>query len=447
MTHYNARLSAAILGVGFALVQVQSAQALTKVEVSKIAQSVTVMIQNAQNPQNAGSGVIIKREGEVYTVLTAHHVVQRAPDYKVMTPDAKLYPMVQGSVKPFPGVDLALLQFKSGESYSVAKIGDSDQSSLGSTSFVAGFPGTTAVSSEPTFLFTSGKIAANASRPLKDGYAIAYNNSTLPGMSGGPVLNAEGKLIGIHGRAEAAERLQNSQVSKDIYILKTEFNYAIPINTFLRLAPQVNSTLAFRTPTPSVSSTPRADDFLLQAEAKYKKGDKEGAIADYDQAIRLDPTSAENYSNRGFIRNELGYKMGAIADYDQAIRINPKSATAYNNRGNIRYELGDEQGVMADYDQAIQIDPKSAIAYNSRGFLRKRLGDKQGAMADLDQAIRLDPKYAAAYNNRGNVRYQIGDKQGAILDIQKAADLFKSQGDKKSYQEVLKSLSEINNGR
>jgi serine protease Do len=172
MIDYNARLSAAILGVGFALVQVQAAHALTKPEVSKVAKGITVMIQNAQNPQDAGSGVIIKREGEVYTVLTAHHVVQRAPDYKVMTPDDKLYPMVQGSIKPFPGVDLALVQFKSSESYDVAKMGDSTQSPSGSTSFVAGFPGTTAVRSEPLFYFTSGEIVANASRPLKDGYAL-----------------------------------------------------------------------------------------------------------------------------------------------------------------------------------------------------------------------------------------------------------------------------------
>jgi serine protease Do len=160
MIDYNARLSAAILGVGFALVQSLPAQALTKVEVSKVAQSVTVMIQNAQTPQDAGSGVIIKREGETYTVLTAHHVVQQSLGFKLMTPDKKLYPVVQGSIQPLPGVDLALVQFKSAGSYGVAKIGDSAQSPSGSASFVSGFPASNvnAVISEPEYYFTSGEI-------------------------------------------------------------------------------------------------------------------------------------------------------------------------------------------------------------------------------------------------------------------------------------------------
>jgi tetratricopeptide (TPR) repeat protein len=459
MTNYNARLSAAILGVGFALVQVQAAHALTKPEVSKVAKGITVMIQNAQNPQDAGSGVIIKREGELYTVLTAHHVVQQAPDYKMMTPDDKLYPMVQGSIKPFPGVDLALVQFKSSESYDVAKMGDSTQSPSGSTSFVAGFPGTTAVRSEPLFYFTSGEIVANASRPLKDGYALVYRNPTLPGMSGGPVLNEKGELIGIHGRAERAERLQNSQLRDDVAVLKTEFNYAIPINTFLTLAPQVNSSLAFRTLSPSVPSAPKADDFFLQADDKLSRGDYEGAIEDFNQVLRLNPSYEAAYTSRGVTQVNLGGKKGAIEDLTQAIRINPNNVRAYaargftksesgdkqgadadfkkalslnidpqdyrayNNRGNVRKALGDKQGAITDYDQAIRLNPKLAMVYNNRGLVRYALGDKQGAITDFDQVIQLDPKYAPVYEGRGNVRYALGDKQGAITDFDQAIHL------------------------
>jgi tetratricopeptide (TPR) repeat protein len=419
MNYYH-RLSAAILGANVALMQVQSVQAITESELSKVAKSVTIMIQNVQNLKETGSGVIIKRDGETYTVLTTHHVVEQSSSYRVMTSDDKLYLIDQGSIQAFPGVDLALATFKSSESYSVAKIGDSAQSRLGGACFVSGFPSVTEVRSEPTFYFTPGEIAANASRPLKDGYAIAYNNPTLPGMSGGPVLNAEGELIGIHGRAETAEQLQNSQVRKDIYVLKTELNYAIPINTFLSLAPQVNSTLAFRTLSPSVPSAPKADDFYLQAQGKSRKGDLKGATSDLDQTIRLNPKYVSAYTNRGIARAELGDLKGAIADFEQVIRFAPNSAIAYNNRGFARHESRDNHGAIEDYDQAIRLDPKFAMVYFNRGFARQELGNNQDAINDYDQAIRLDPKSANAYINRGNVRFLLEDRQGALNDYDQA---------------------------
>ncbi|HBE16890.1 MAG TPA: hypothetical protein DDW51_04565, partial [Cyanobacteria bacterium UBA11367] len=58
------------------------------------------------------------------------------------------------------------------------------------------------------------------------------------------------------------------------------------------------------------------------------------------------------YYNRGVARSALGDKEGAIADYNQAIDINPNDAEAYNNRGVARSALGDKEGEIADYNQA-----------------------------------------------------------------------------------------------
>jgi tetratricopeptide (TPR) repeat protein len=47
--------------------------------------------------------------------------------------------------------------------------------------------------------------------------------------------------------------------------------------------------------------------------------------------------------------------MGAIADYDQAIRLNPNDAAAYLGRGGTRYLLGDKQGAIADFQKAADL--------------------------------------------------------------------------------------------
>ncbi len=403
--------------------QAQQAYASSKGEISKVAQSITVLIQDARNPQNSGSGVIIKREGQSYTVLTAQHVVQSALAFKVMTLDEKPHLVNKDSVQSFPGVDLAIIRFTSADVYNVAKMGDSSQSPLGTSSFVAGFPGTTVVRSEPSFYFTSGEIAANSNRPFKDGYSIAYSNPTLPGMSGGPVLNENMELIGIHGRAESIAVPQNIKLREDIYVLKTEFNYAVPINTFLRLAPQVNSTLAFKVPSALITNAPNPGDYMLQALGKSKAGDFKGAIADYNKAIQILPTFSPLYLGRGQIRSALGDSQGAIADYDQAIRLNPNDVRAYNNRGVLHARLGDSSSALKDYDQAIQVSPDYAYAYNNRAIERANSGDRKGAITDYDRAIRLDPTFPKTYANRASVHAGLGNYQQAIADCTQAIQL------------------------
>jgi tetratricopeptide (TPR) repeat protein len=447
--------------------------AISADEVGKIAKSITVLIDS----KNPGSGIIIKRNGNTYTVLTARHVFKDPQaKYEIVTPDDKRYLLNYSSVKKLPNIDLAVVEFTSNQTYSVAKIGNSDLATEGKAAYVAGFPKTSAALNRSIYNFTDGRITANASRPLEDGYALVYSNNTLPGMSGGPVLNENGEVVGIHGRADT-RAAESSSINQNIQIAKTGFNLGIPINTSLRLLASSQVDLGVKVPSVPVATGLKADDFLIQGRDKYEKGDYQGAIqafnqaiqlnpnyedaylsrgatrrnlgdnqgasADYDQALRIAPNFAEVYVNRGVTRSELGDKQGAIADYNQALQINPNLAYAYYNRGTARYELGDNQGAIADYNEALRINPNFAEAYNNRGRPRYGLGDKQGAIADFNEALRINPNLAYAYGNRGIARDNLGEKQGAIQDYQKAADLFQRQGDRDNYQKVLNLLRRL----
>jgi tetratricopeptide (TPR) repeat protein len=393
----------------------QAAVAQSATQVANTAKQITVLIQG----QNPGSGVIIRREGNTYTVLTARHVVATPDEYDIVTPDGQKHRLNYSTVKPLPGVDLATLQFTSPNVYPVAKLGNSRTASSGTTVYVAGFPAPTAAITQSIFNFTEGKMTANADRPLADGYALVYSNSTLPGMSGGPVLNAAAEVIGIHGKGDVDSTSAKATANPDV-ALKTGFNLAIPINTFLALAGQAGVT-GFTAPvTVAVSAQPTADDLFLQATNKLRNLDNKGAIAGFDQAIRLNPQYAFAYNNRGLARYGLDDRQGAIQDYNEAIRLNPQLADAYINRGVARSDLGDRQGAIQDYNEAIRLNPQLAGAYSNRGNARSALGDKQGAIQDYNEAIRLNPQLADAYNNRGNARSDLGDRQGAIQDYNEA---------------------------
>ena len=211
--------SMATLMVAKAPTQGQSAEA-----VAKIAQAITVRIEGATQ----GSGVLVRRDGNRYTVLTAWHVVsgQRpGEELDIYTPEGQKHPLEQGSIKRLGDVDLALLTFTSSRFYELAPIGDVQSVSMGSPIFVAGYP--LPSSAVPTRLLRllKGDVIANARVAIPNGYQLLYSNPTLPGMSGGAVLNDQGQLVGIHVSAERADLISESSGKA----VATGTNQAVPI--------------------------------------------------------------------------------------------------------------------------------------------------------------------------------------------------------------------------
>ena len=164
-------------------------------------------------------------------------------------------------------------------------------------------------------------------------------------------------------------------------------------------------------------------DHIRRGSRYHDAGAYTEAVAEYTQAIALDPKNAAAYNNRGIAYRNLGKYAEAIADYDQAIALDPQDAVAYSNRGIAYRNLGKYAEAIADYTQAIALDPKNAGAYNNRGIAYRNLGKYAEAIADYDQAIALDPKNAAAYDNRGVARIYLEQYSAAVEDFTKAIEL------------------------
>ena len=132
-----------------------------------------------------------------------------------------------------------------------------------------------------------------------------------------------------------------------------------------------------------------------------EKRELDRALADLNEAIRIDPAYACAYTNRGHVYAFKRDLEHAMADYDEAIRIDPSFALAYNNRGDAWYGKGDIDRAFADFNTAIKLDPGLAIAYGNRGFVYYRQRDMAHAIEDYSMQIRLSPD-VLAYINRGN---------------------------------------------
>jgi tetratricopeptide (TPR) repeat protein len=97
------------------------------------------------------------------------------------------------------------------------------------------------------------------------------------------------------------------------------------------------------------------------------------------------------YTNRGVEYVAKEDIEHAIADHDQAIKLDPKNSLAFNNRGNAYSAKRDFERAIADYDQAIELEPKNAAAFYSRGIAKQKNGDLAGSEADIAQAKQLQP--------------------------------------------------------
>ena len=141
--------------------------------------------------------------------------------------------------------------------------------------------------------------------------------------------------------------------------------------------------------------------FCSRGHGLTEKRELDAALADLNEAIRLDPAYACAHTNRGRVYAIKRDLDRAMADYDEALRVDPTFALAYNNRGDAWAGKGDLERALTDFNAAIKNDPKLAIAYGNRGNLHYRKRDMGRAIEDYSAQIKLRPD-VLAYINRGN---------------------------------------------
>lgn len=214
------------------------------VNVQRAAQQMTVRILTQTA---SGSGVIVNCQGQIYTVLTNWHVVGFSEQHTIITPDGQRLQPVSHQPKQLGNTDLAITQFRSATSYEVARI-TTDPVVEGERVFAAGFPmyhgntlTTTFDRGIQVFRFTEGQVSLLPPKSLPQGYRLGYTNDISVGMSGGPIINTNGFLIGINGR------LKNRDPDFGVYTFEdgtepspamlermVSSSWGIPISTYLQ---------------------------------------------------------------------------------------------------------------------------------------------------------------------------------------------------------------------
>ncbi len=100
-----------------------------------------------------------------------------------------------------------------------------------------------------------------------------------------------------------------------------------------------------------------AADYFAQGDYDFETGNCDAAVADYTQALALDPQMATAYNNRAYTYMAQQNYALALPDLNQAIALRPDYVNALMNRGDIYnyYYNIDYDKAMADYDRVLAL--------------------------------------------------------------------------------------------
>lgn len=160
-----------------------------------------------------------------------------------------------------------------------------------------------------------------------------------------------------------------------------------------------------------------------RAYAFWGSGNPERAIAEYGEAIRLDPGNATNFANRAVAYNARNEYALAIRDLERAIAIDPSNPDHWNSRCWARALAGQLQEAIVDCNESLRLRPNDPNTLDSRGFAHLKAGQNTRAIADFTAVLAGAPQTASSLYGRGLARTRTGDRANGSKDIAEAKAL------------------------
>lgn len=429
-----------ILGLILTLILNTKIMALTADEINRISRSITVLIDGL----NPGSGVIIAKNENTYYVLTANHVVKSPDEYTVITVDGEQHQINYNQVIKLPGIDLAILPFTSDKIYTIARIADYNYDSKSEYIFISGWPDSKLPIAERRRIFTAGLLISEAEKnslikePFTRGYDLFYTNRTQVGMSGSPILDREGRVIGIHGQSEG-QIFANPELGL-VSRVTLGYSAGIPLQKFLQSGIGLNLNVTRQPPSPMNKTELQSINLVLKVPALptestaldwsnrgnqfYRLEQWQEALKAFDQAIAIQSNFYPAWYGRGNTLAQLKQYSEAIKAYSRTTQIQPDFYLAWREKGKVQIKLQQYEDALSAWNIAIRIKPDDyQILYLRGNLLMNYLKQYQEAIKSYNQVVNLKPDFVPAWINRGIAYDQLQNYQEAILSLDQALKL------------------------
>ncbi|MBU2044913.1 MAG: trypsin-like peptidase domain-containing protein [Candidatus Omnitrophica bacterium] len=393
--------------------------------------SPAIVVIHAQLPDGTsqGSGFVVNSSG---VIATNFHVVGGAEEIEVKFKNGKTYP-VTGIIDYDVERDICVLKIDA-YGLTTASLGNANQLEPGSKVFVIGAP----LGLE--YSITDGLYSGKRKDLNRD--VLQFSAPISPGNSGGPLLDPQGKVVGITTFIKPAG--QNLNFAIPINEVKKFFKTSVKMNMIEFAAKlskayyyydiaresyyagdNINTVLSYARQ--AVDADPSFIDGQVFLSAVYNyQGRLNDAVSQLKKAIEIVPDNSELHNELGFNYFEQSLYNLAVKEFKEAIRLDSQDASCLTNLAAL-YEKQDKVKESIELlHKAIALEPDYSLAHKNLGWGYFRQGKYKEAVEETKKAIFLDPYDGHAYYNLSWIHFKNGQKELAVKSCDQAINLGQS---------------------
>lgn len=372
-------------------------------------------------------GMIIAKQANQYYLVTPKINTQKEK-ITITTNDQKSHDITL--VEDFTGVNLQLWSFTSNNNnYTQASFNKYDFETADSqVIFSYGLP-PREINSKTQFSLQPGLIFSESFSIFHNGYDLATTSLNRVTIPGSPIIDQQGRVIGIYLDSQlvlqqdnsSQELIINNLSTSSLLSLLAKTNIAenlltVDLSPFTPIISQNEISLA----TPLVDSS--AEEWLIYGNQLLSVLNFPEAILAFDQAIKLKPDLAKAYYGKALAYQGQKNYTAALVSIEKAIQLDSENSTSWREKGTILLKIGSLQAALSSYQQAIILNPQDSQLYLLKGLTLKKLQKYSEAENALTEAINLNPS-SVAYMYRGRVKIKYKAYQEAIADCNQAIKL------------------------
>ncbi|MCA8923738.1 MAG: tetratricopeptide repeat protein [Planctomycetes bacterium] len=168
---------------------------------------------------------------------------------------------------------------------------------------------------------------------------------------------------------------------------------------------------------------------VTRAQVRAELGDTQGALDDLGEGLARDPTNRRCLEVRGGLLSDLERHAEAKADYERLAALAPEDAWPWRQLTHARASLGDFPGAYEAGKRALELDPKSGPAWTNFGYACKGLGELSEAIEAFRRALEYAPEYTGAWAELGELYLHEERYAEAIEAYGRALEAFPERSD------------------